>query len=73
MNLTTKSLIRHLLTALGTILVLLGLNGAIPVIDFLKESLDTVWGSIVTIIGFITTLYGFLKDRERLKDTGEAN
>jgi hypothetical protein len=65
MTQNTKSLIRHILTALGTIVALIGLNGVLPIIDFLQESLDQVWDSVVVVIGFITTLYGYLKDNDR--------
>jgi len=67
MNEKTKSLIRHLLTALGTVVGLIGLNGFVPVLDFLAESLDQVWDSVVVVLGFVTTVLGFLKNKERLE------
>jgi energy-converting hydrogenase Eha subunit E len=66
MNETTKSFVRHLLTVLGTIFALVGMNNWIPVLEFLNQSLDTIWASIVTLIGFATTLFGFFKDKDRL-------
>jgi hypothetical protein len=35
-------------------------------LDYLNQSLDTIWASLVTIIGFVTTLFGFFKDKDRL-------
>jgi hypothetical protein len=63
MNETTKSLIRHILTAVGTVLVLVGVNGAVPIVDFLQENLDSMWEAIVAIVGFVTTLIGFFTDK----------
>ena len=37
-----KSLIRHALTAIGTLLVLTGLNTWIPLVDLLTENLDSL-------------------------------
>ena len=67
MNETTKSFVRHFLTVLGTIFALVGLNNWIPVLEFLNQSLDTIWASVLTLIGFATTLIGFFKDKERLE------
>jgi len=61
----TKSMIRHLLTAIGVVLSLVGLNDFIPVLDYLQGSLDQVWDAIVVLIGFITTVWGFLRKKER--------
>jgi len=61
----SKSLIRHILTALGMILVALGLGKYSGVIDFALGNLDGVWQSISVIIGFVTTLFGFFKDSTR--------
>jgi len=66
MNEATKSFIRHVLTVIGTILGLVGINTWIPVLDYLNQSLDTIWASIATIVGFVTTLFGFFKDKDRL-------
>ena len=67
MNETTKSFIRHFLTVLGTIFALVGLNNWIPVWEFVNQSLDTIWASVVTLLGFATTLFGFFKDKDRLE------
>ena len=66
MSETTKSFIRHALTVIGTILALVGIDTWVPVLDYLNQSLDTIWASLVTIIGFVTTLFGFFKDKDRL-------
>jgi hypothetical protein len=63
MNEKTKSLVRHVLTAVGTVVALIGLNGVIPVIDFLQENLDGVWDAVEVIIGFVLTMFGFFKDK----------
>lgn len=63
MNESTKSLIRHILTALGTILALLGLNQFTGVVDFMLESFDGVWGAIELLVGFVIALIGFFQDR----------
>jgi hypothetical protein len=42
------------------------LNNWIPVLEFLNQSLDTIWAAVVTIVGFATTLFGFFKDKNRL-------
>ena len=69
----TKSLIRHILTALGTILAVIGLNSAIPIIDFLQDNLDGVWAALDVIIGFVIALIGFFNDRgERFKVRGNS-
>lgn len=61
----TRSLIRHILTALGTILTLIGLNSVVPVVDFLMENLDSVSNAVEVIIGFLLAAYGFFKDGNR--------
>lgn len=72
MTTISKSAVRHLLTAIGTLVALVGLNELLPVISFLQTSLDTVWEAVVIIIGFITALIGFFKDSERFKATNDA-
>ena len=72
---STKSLIRHLLTALGTVVALVGLNGWLPFLDFLTESLDVIWDAVVVIIGFVTAVYGYLRDdnRHEAREAGMAS
>jgi len=67
MNESTKSFIRHFLTVLGTIFALVGLNNWLPVLEYLNQSLDTIWAAVVTLVGFATTLFGFFKDKDRLE------
>jgi len=35
-----KSVVRHALTAIGTLLVFFGLNSYVPLVDYLTENLD---------------------------------
>ena len=63
-NDTTKSFIRHTLTVIGTILALVGIDTWVPVLDYLNQSLDAIWGALVTIVGFATTVFGFFKGKE---------
>ena len=63
----TKSLIRHLLTALGTLLVVFGLGKYTGAIDYLLGNLDSVWQAIIVIGGAITTVVGFFKDKVRFE------
>jgi hypothetical protein len=63
-----KSLVRHLLTALGTIGMMTGLSKVVPVITFLGDNLDTVWAAGSALGGFALTLFGFFKNPERLQD-----
>lgn len=62
----TKSLIRHILTGLGSVLVFFGLATLTDAIEYISANLDTVWEAGVTLVGFVTTVYGFFRDRERL-------
>jgi len=71
MNNKTKSLVRHILTALGTVLVLLGLGDAAGVIEFVNGELDTVNDAILVIVGFLTSVFGFLREKDRLEDQPE--
>ena len=65
MNEQTKSIIRHVLTALGVVLGFVGLSKFTGLLDILNQNLDTVWNAVLTIIGFITTLVGFFKNKDR--------
>jgi len=59
----TKSLLRHILTAIGSVLVFLGLGKFTGLIDILVQNLDVVWDAVVALIGFVLTVWGFFKDR----------
>lgn len=67
-NNSTKSLIRHFLTGLGSVLLVFGLANFAGAIDFVATELDTVWASGASIVGFVTTLVGFFRNKERLED-----
>jgi RNAse (barnase) inhibitor barstar len=59
----TKSLLRHILTAVGSILVFLGLFKFTGLIDILVQNLDVVWDAVTALIGFVLAVWGFFKDR----------
>jgi hypothetical protein len=67
-----KSLIRHALTAIGTLLVLTGLNSWLPLVDLLTENLDGVFSAIEVLIGVGVAVAGFFRNRERFKQVEEA-
>lgn len=60
-----KSLIRHVLTAIGFIVSALGLTEWTGLIDLFAINLDTIWAAITTLLGFITLVIGFFKDKTR--------
>ena len=60
-----KSALRHILTAIGTILTLFGLDNFINIFDFVNQNLDGIWSSVQTLIGVAVTIFGFLKNPER--------
>ncbi len=64
----TKSLIRHILTAVGMIIALTGLNEWTGLLDILTGNLDGVYAGIAVVGGLITAVGGFFKDRKRHKD-----
>lgn len=61
----TKSLIRHILTALGVVLGLIGLEKFTGAVQYILENLDNIWSAILTVIGFVTTLIGFFLNRDK--------
>jgi len=66
-----KSLIRHLLTAVGILLTLLGVDKLIPVVEYLQGNLDGLFAAITTVIGIVMTVIGFFKDKDRWQKEGE--
>lgn len=56
-----KSLIRHLLTALGTVLTLVGLEQFSGALNYLVEQLDAIYSAALTLIGVITTIIGYFR------------
>jgi len=68
----TKSLIRHVLTALGFVIGLVGLDKFIPVVSFLTTNLDGIWAAVTALVGFVTALAGFFKNKERFVITDRS-
>ncbi len=60
----TKSLIRHILTAVGTIITLIGVNSVVPIITFIQNNFDGVWEAASTVIGALITIYGYFFKRD---------
>jgi hypothetical protein len=67
-----KSLIRHALTAIGTLLVLTGLNRFIPLVEYLTENIDTTFQAIEVLVGVVVAVFGFLRNKDRFKEVAEA-
>lgn len=67
---STKSLIRHILTAVGTIIALLGLTEWTALVDIFSTNLDPVWAAINTVVGFVMAVVGFFQNRSRLGGEG---
>ena len=67
-----KSLIRHALTAIGTLLVLTGLNSWIPLVDLLTENLDGVFSAVEVLVGVGVAIVGFFRNKERFKEVESA-
>ncbi len=57
------SLVRHSLTALGTVLLVLGLGKYSGVIDYMLQNLDGVYAAIMSIVGVVINVWGFFKNR----------
>ena len=62
-----KSLLRHILTAVGAVLVFLGLGKFTGLIDVLLSNLDGVWDAVITVIGAATAIWGFFKGKQPAK------
>ena len=67
-----KSLIRHALTAIGTLLVLTGLNGFVPLVDLLTENLDTTFQAVEVLGGVIVAVFGFFRNKDRFEQVKEC-
>lgn len=72
MNESTKSLIRHILTAIGAIAMTLGIDSFTGIIEYIQSNFDQVTASVTAVIGFLTTLFGFFKDKDRLEVRANA-
>jgi hypothetical protein len=68
MNEQNKSLIRHLLTALGVLMAALGLGNASGLIEELLSNLDTIWDAILVLSGTVISIVGFFKNKDRFSD-----
>ena len=62
-NNMSKSVLRHILTALGAVMVFIGLGKWTGLTDILLANLDAIWAAVSTISGVIVTLVGFFKGR----------
>ena len=67
-----KSLIRHALTAIGTLLVLTGLNRFIPLVEYLTENVDATFQAVEVLAGVVVAVFGFLRNKNRFKEVAEA-
>lgn len=65
MNDQTKSLIRHMLTALGVLMAALGLGNASGLIEELLSNLDLIWDAVLVIVGTVVSIVGFFRNKER--------
>ena len=65
----TKSLVRHVLTALGMVLGIVGLGDMVGFIDILISDVDQIWDGVAMFIGFFTSYKAFFTDKERFDDT----
>jgi len=64
MNEKTNSLIRHILTALSTVLMLVGVSHYTGILQYLIDNLNDVGAAITTLITVGTTIYGFFFKKE---------
>ena len=67
-----KSLIRHALTAIGTLLVFTGLNKFVPLVDYLTENIDSTVNAVEVLVGVVVAVGGFLRNKDRFKEVAEA-
>lgn len=66
MNETTKSLVRHIITALSFVLGLVGLNKFTGLLDIVTQNIDGLFAAIATIAGVVGSIIGFFRNKERL-------
>ena len=60
-----KSALRHILTAIGTVLTLFGLDNFIDIFGYLNQNLDGIWGAVELLSGVVLALIGFFKNSDR--------
>ena len=63
---TTKSLIRHGLTAVGFVLGFVGAAKYTGLLDILSANLDGLWSAVAVVSGVVISVIGFFKDKSRL-------
>lgn len=68
MNEQTKSLVRHVLTAVGFLLGMFGVGKLTGVIDILSANLDSLWSAIMAVVGVVTSILGFFRDKSRFAE-----
>ena len=68
MNESTKSLTRHILTALGVLLAALGLADASELVNGTLAQLDAIWDAALVLVGFGTSVVAFLSGKERFEE-----
>ena len=71
-NEQTKSLIRHILTAVGLLVTALGLGEWMGLVDLFTGNLDSIFGAIEVIGGFVLAVIGFFRDRTRHEERVEG-
>lgn len=57
------SLVRHTLTAIGTVLLVLGLGKYSGAIDYMLQNIDGVYAALMSIVGVFVNILGFFKNR----------
>lgn len=57
------SLVRHTLTAIGTVLLVLGLGKYSGAIDYMLQNIDGVYAALMSIVGVFVNIWGFFKNR----------
>jgi hypothetical protein len=67
-----KSLIRHGLTAIGTLLVLTGLNSFLPLVDLLTDNLDAAFQAGEVLVGVVVAIFGFFRNKDRFEQVKES-
>jgi hypothetical protein len=71
MNAGTKSLIRHILTALGVLLAALGMADAAELVNGMLADMDKVWDAVLVLVGFATSVLAFFTNKERFTEGNE--
>lgn len=64
MNDKTASLIRHMLTGLASILMVIGLGKYTGAINLIMDNMDGIMSAISTLAGVVLGVWGFFKGRK---------